>query len=451
MRLAVVGGGIAGLAAAWEARERATVTVFEPGAVGGKLRTADFEGRPIDCSADAFLTRVPDALALTREIGLGDDLVAPAAGQALVWRAGAGHPLPADLVLGAPKRLGPLVRSRLLGPRGVARAGLDLVLPATPWPDDVSVYELIRRRFGHEVASRLVDPLVGSIHAGRTDELSAAATVPQLLVAARRSRSLMLGLRHPPASAPPVASGPVFLAPRQGMQAIADRLADRLRQAGVTFVAAPVTRLTALPSGRVGLETSGPGEVFDGVVLATPAATAATILGESSPPELAAIPTASVALVTLQYATTDLRLPPGVSGVLVAREEGMLMTACSYADTKWPHWSSPGRVLLRVSTGRHGDLRHRRLDDATLVSRLAGELRLVAGATGEPLSWRVSRWADAFPQYRVGHLSTVARIEATLRTASPGVRLAGSSYRGAGVPACIASGRRAAAALLDAG
>jgi oxygen-dependent protoporphyrinogen oxidase len=448
MRLAVVGGGIAGLAAAWEARERAEVTVFEPGPIGGKLRTAVFEGRSVDCSADAFLTRVPDALALAREIGLDDDLVAPAAGQALVWRAGACHPLPADLVLGVPKRLGPLLHSGLLDPLGVARAGLDLILPTTPWPDDVSVYELIRRRFGHQVATRLVDPLIGSIHAGRTDELSAAATAPQLLAAARRSRSLMLALRHPPPSTPP-ASGPVFLAPRQGMQALADRLADRLREAGVTFIDAAVTALRALPSGQIGLETSGPGDRYDGVVIATPAGAAAAVLGASSPPELAAIPTASVALVTIEYAANDLKVPPGASGVLVARGEGMLMTACSFADTKWPHWSAPGRALLRVSTGRHGDLRHVRLDDVTLVSRLADELRLVAGATGDPVAWRVSRWADAFPQYRVGHLRTVAGIEATLRAAVPGVRLAGASYRGAGVPACIASGRRAAASLLD--
>jgi oxygen-dependent protoporphyrinogen oxidase len=300
MRLAVVGGGIAGLAAAWEARHRAAVTVFEPGPIGGKLRTAPFEGRLVDCSADAFLTRVPDALALAREVGLGDDLVAPAAGQALVWRAGAAHRLPADLVLGAPKRLAPLVGSGLLGPLGVARAGLDLILPATEWPDDVSVHELIRRRFGDQVASRLVDPLIGSIHAGRTDELSAAATAPQLLAAARRARSLMLALRHPPASGQAGEGGPVFLAPRRGMQAIADRLAQRLGEAEVTFVDAAVTSLRALPSGQVGLEASGAGAAFDGVVVATPAATAAGLLGDSSPPDLAAITTAYVALVVME-------------------------------------------------------------------------------------------------------------------------------------------------------
>jgi protoporphyrinogen/coproporphyrinogen III oxidase len=470
MRLAVIGGGIAGLAAAWEANGQAEVTIWEPGALGGKLRTSEFEGRLVDCGADAFLTRVPEAVALADEIGLGDDLVAPAAGHALVWRAGARHPLPDDLVLGVPRRLGPLLRSRLLGPMGVARAGLDLVLPATAWPEDISVHELIRRRFGAQVASRLVDPLVGSIHAGRTEELSAAATAPQLLAAARRSRSLMLGLRRPasggktpPAGgASPGGAGrsaqvdgpgggpaPIFLAPRAGMQAVADRLATRLIEAGTVVVEEAVTGVRPCPEGGVEVSAGGTTERYDAVVLAVPAAAAALMLGDLAPAGLGSIPTASVALVTMEYAAADLVPPAGVSGILVSRSEGLLMTACSFASTKWPHWAAPGRVLLRVSTGREGDARFTGMDDETLVGRLDRELRLVGGATGDPSAWRVSRWADAFPQYRVGHLQAVDRIEAELQASAPGVRLAGASYRGAGVPACIGSGRRAATALVS--
>jgi oxygen-dependent protoporphyrinogen oxidase len=439
-RLAVVGGGIAGLAAAWQARHDAEITVFEPGPIGGKLRTEAFEGRPVDCGADAFLTRVPQAVALAEELGLGDELVAPSAGQALVWSGGALHPLPAELVLGAPTRVGPLLRSGLVSPLGAARAALDLVLPASNWNDDVSVYELVRRRFGHQVAAGLVDPLVGSIHAGRTDELSAAATAPQLLAAARRSRSLMLGLRAA-TKAGPATGGPMFLAPGGGMGELVERLEQRLRLAGVTFRSEAVATI-----GELG--------TYDGIILALPAARAATILGDLAPAGLGAIPTASVTLVTMAYAAADLRPPPATSGELVARvgakgTPGMLMTACSFAGAKWPHWSVPGQTLLRVSCGRDGDVRPTAMADAELVERLGAELRLVVGATGDPLAWRVTRWADAFPQYRVGHLELVAAMETTLRRTAPGVRLAGASYQGAGIPACIASGRRAAASLLE--
>ncbi len=479
MRIAVVGGGIAGLAAAWEARDRAEVTVFEPATPGGKLRTRPFEGRKIDCGADAFLTRVPQAVALAAELGIEGDLVAPSAGQALVCSGGRLHPFPADGLLGAPRRLTPLVHSSLVGPIGVARAALDLVLPATDWPDDVSVHELIRRRFGSQVATRIVDPLVGSIHAGRTEDLSAAATAPQLLGAARRSRSLMRALRDAVPSGTG-ASGPVFLAPSGGMQVLADRLVDRLRQAGVTFVSSAVDVVLPRPCG-VTVDLANPAgapdaaqhnpagapdagqhspagapdagrdsTTFDGVVLAVAAAAAAGILGDNAPAGLAAIPTASVTLVTMEYAEADLAPPPATSGVLVARSEGTLMTACSFAGTKWPHWSVPGRVLLRVSCGRDGDQRQAHLGDVELVERLAGELRRLVGARGEPVAWRVTRWPDAFPQYRVGHLGAVATMEQQLRGVVPFARLAGASYQGAGVPACIASGRRAAASLLEA-
>ena len=445
-RLAVVGGGIAGLAAAWEARDRADVTVFDPGPLGGKLRTEPFEGRPVDLAADAFLTRVPEAVALAGELGLTDDLVAPAAGQALVWHAGRLHKLPAELVLGAPRRVTPLLRTGLLDPIGAARAALDLVLPATQWGEDVSVYDLVARRFGRQVASRLVDPLVGSIHAGRTEELSAAATAPQLLAAARRQRSLMLALRHPPT--PPNAnanssngkSGPVFLAPSGGMQVLVDRMVTLLKEAGVRFEPSAVRPIEWGPDG---LKLSG--KAWDGVVLATPAEEAARLLGDRAPAGLRSIPTVSVTLVAMEYRASDLDAPAGTSGILVPRGEGLVMTACSFADTKWPQLARPGRVLLRVSAGRDGDDRHAHLDDDALVERLHRDLASVAGATGRPVAWRVSRWPASFPQYRVGHLARVADIFGQL---PPGVAVAGASYQGVGVPACIASGRRAAASLV---
>jgi oxygen-dependent protoporphyrinogen oxidase len=232
------------------------------------------------------------------------------------------------------------------------------------------------------------------------------------------------------------------------MQALADRLHTRLVEGGAAFVAETVTSVRPCPEGGAEVTAGGTSERYDGVVLAVPAAVAVRLLGELAPPELGDIPTASVALVTMEYAAAELQPTPGVSGILVSRQEGLLTTACSYAGAKWPHWATPGRTLLRVSTGRDGDRRFTGMEDETLVARLAGELRLVAGATGDPSAWRVSRWPDAFPQYRVGHLQAVARIEARLQATAPGVRLAGASYRGAGVPACIGSGRRAAAAIL---
>jgi oxygen-dependent protoporphyrinogen oxidase len=438
----VVGGGIAGLAAAWElvtGAGSADVTVFDPGQLGGCLQTAPFAGHPVDTGPDAFLGRVPDAIRLARELGVEAELVEPSAQRALLWTGGHLRHLPDGLVLGAPARLGPLLSSRILSPAGILRAGLDLILPATPWPEDVSVASLVGRRFGRQVAERLVDPLVGSIHAGDTSELSVEATVPQLAEAARSHRSLLLGLRRLPSGSP----GPIFLAPRAGMSRLVDRLVEALAASGVTFESLAVTAVGRENGGRVFVEPAGS---FNAAVVATKASVTAQIVKHSTPEaaaRLASIPAASVVLVTLAYPRAELEVPARVSGLLVPRGEGRLMTACSFGSAKWPHWSDPDTMILRVSAGRSGDERALQLPDDSLVDQLQSEVGLALGTQSAPMAWRVSRWPEAFPQYKPGHLELVAQIESRLQRSLPSVVLAGASYRGSGIPSCIASGRRA--------
>jgi oxygen-dependent protoporphyrinogen oxidase len=439
VRIAVVGGGISGLAAAWELRDRADVTVFEPGRLGGKILTEPFEGCPVDCGPDAFITRVPDAIELCQELGL-DDLVAPAAGRTLLWYQDRLRPLPDGLILGVPRRLAPLATSGLLSPAGLARAAADLVLPSTAVGADMSVRALVSRRFGAQVADRLVDPLVGSIYAGPTDELSARAAVPQLVDAATQHRSLLMGLRG---LAPGPQAGPMFLAPRQGLGALAQCLVTRLSQTGMGIVAASVASLTP-DGGRWRVEPSG--EAYDGVVLAVPASDAARVLGPDAPPGLGEIRAASVALATFGYPSLD--VPPGINGFLVPASSGRLMTACSFGTNKWPHWAASGRAVLRVSAGRAGDTRPFDMDDDALADRLTSEVATALRIGDRPDAWRVSRWPDSFPQYDVGHGARVGGIFDHLRRTHPGVELCGASYSGVGIPACVASGRAAARAVL---
>lgn len=447
MKLAVVGGGIAGLAAAWELSggpEAADqVTVFEPGLLGGRIRTEDFLGHRVDAGADAFIARVPDAVALAGEVGLAEELVAPAVRRALVLVGGRLHPLPDGLVLGAPARLAPLITSGILSPRGILRAALDLVLPRTGWPSDMSVAEVVGRRFGAQVVDRLVEPLIGGIHAGSTWDLSVEATAPQLARAARSHRSLLAGLR----TLPPPAPGPLFLAPQGGMGQLVDRLVEALRGRGVRFEPVAVSRLGREKGGRVAVE---PGGSFDGAVVATPGPVTARLVNDAAPAaagELGAIRWSSVVLATLAYRHADMALPEGTSGWLVAREEATLMTACSFGSAKWPHWADPDVVVLRVSAGRTGDERVWSLTDAEVVDRLQHEVAGPLAASAAPFQWRLSRWREAFPQYEVGHGERVERIESALDQDLPGVALAGATLRGSGIPACVASGRRAARAL----
>ncbi|MDQ6783817.1 MAG: protoporphyrinogen oxidase [Actinomycetota bacterium] len=437
-RYAVVGAGITGLAAAWELSSRGLVTVYDPDSPGGKLQTGTFEGRAVDLGPDAFLTRVPDAVELCAELGMTDQLVAPATGAAMVWTDTGLVPLPAGLVLGVPRNLRGISRSSIISPLGVARAALDRVLPARRGDADVSVYDLVAGRFGTQVACRLVDPLVGGIHAGDTRALSAQATTAELMAAARRSRSMMRGLRN----APTPASGPVFLTPRGGTGALVARLVERLEERGVRFRRVATDHVT-LRDGCVALDADA--APYDGAVLAVAAHQATTVLGDLAPSELSRIATASVALVLISYDAADLSPPPGISGFLVPRGTGRLMTACSFASTKWPQWAAPGTTLLRVSAGRAGDRRAEAMDDDELVGRLSAEVSEAVGVGAAVRASLVTRWPNSFPQYAVGHPERVALIEAGLRRLDAPIAVAGASYHGAGIPACIASGRRAAA------
>lgn len=436
-----------GMAAAWELVQRgAGVTLVEGSTrLGGKIMTEEMGGRPVDLGPDAFLARLPDAVQLCHELGLGDELVGAATESASLWVGNRLRPLPPATVLGAPAGLTGLVsvaRSGILSPAGVLRAGLDLLLPRRDLGEDPSVGDIVTARLGRQVHQRLVDPLVGGIHAGPSSLLSAENVAPQLAGAARSGRSLLLGLPRFRAAAPPTASpgtGPAFVSLRGGLGQLVSRLEEALRHAGVD-----------IELGRPLAEVPATGGIM---LLTTPAPVTAVLLAGVSPDAaagLAELEHASVALTVLRYRISSFAggQAPAGSGFLVPRGEHRLMTACSFASSKWPHWASPGEVVLRVSAGRWGDERAMALDDGELVDRLHGELAQALSLEDGPSASRVTRWPGAFPQYRPGHLARVRRIEEALRRDCPRVQLAGAAFRGVGIPACIAQGRAAARRAL---
>lgn len=445
--VAVVGGGITGLAAAWELLAGgAEVTLYEAGSrLGGRILTADVAGRPVDLGPDALLARVPHAVALCRELGLGDELVHPAAEGASIWSAGRLRPLPRGLVLGAPLAGGDLVRlvrSGLLSPLGAVRASLDLVRPASRWGPDPSVGELVAGRLGPEVHRRLVDPLVGGIHAGPSALLSARLAAPQLADAAA-SRSLVLGLRRARTArsgGTGATAAPVFASLRGGLGRLVERLDEALRAGGVELRAGE-------PVNTVPVSGS------DATVVAVPAGAASRLVAAASPDAaagLAGLEYASVALAVLVYPVEALPRPLEGTGFLVPAGEGRLLTACSFGSSKWPHWAGPGDVVLRASVGRWGDERALGLGDDELGARICDELGEMLGLGAGPRLVRITRWERAFPQYRPGHAGRIDAVEAAAARDVPTVALAGAAYRGVGIAACIASGREAARRALAA-
>jgi oxygen-dependent protoporphyrinogen oxidase len=464
----VVGAGITGLTAAFTLVTRdpdVRVTVLEGSdRVGGKVLTTPFAGHPVDCGADAFLARVPDVIELCEELGIARALTSPAKRSALVWSHGSLHELPSGLVLGVPTDLDALAASGIVSPEGVVRAARDL--ERTEWPEgppgsdpegahDESVGSLVRTRLGDEVFERLVSPLLSGVNAGDADQLSLAAGAAQLAGAARRRPSLIAGLREQQraalaAGADPAA--PVFYGVPVGSQTLTDLLLGRLATAGApVHLRCPVSTLEAATGGWR-LRTPAGVVDADRVVLATPGPVTARLLESAAPDvatEIGDLQYASVAMVTLAVRRTAVDHPLDASGFLVAAADRLpFLTACSFASTKWAHLADPELAILRVSAGRFGDRTALELSDDDLVVALGADLATTIGLAEPPVASRVTRWIDALPQYRPGHLSRVRDWRARLRTHAPGVVLGGAAYDGLGLPACVRQGREAAQAAL---
>lgn len=451
----VVGGGITGLSAAHRlltSDPEVAVTLLEADdRWGGKIRTSPFAGlAAVDEAADAYLTRVPFAVDLARDLGLDGALANPSTGAAAVWHAGGLHPIPEGLVLGVPTGVGSLLRSGLLSTRGALRAGLEPLLPRTSTDHD-SIGRWVRSRFGDQVHERLLDPLVGSIYAADTDRFS-LATVPQLADLARH-RSVLLGARRQRRATTPRSSAPVFEAPQAGMGHLVARLVAEIEQlGGALHTSCPVEGIEPTIGGY---RVAAGGDVLEAgpIVLACPAPAAARLLAPVAPVPadvLREVTTASVVMVTMAIPADQWTLGRELSGYLVPKPEQRHVTAVSFASNKWAHWRpDDGSMLLRVSLGRDGlEVDHH--DDAWLVDTAVSEVSRHLGATLSPTQVRLTRWPGAFPQYRPGHLSRLAAVERELAATAPAIALAGASHRGMGIPACIQQAHQAAAASLTA-
>jgi oxygen-dependent protoporphyrinogen oxidase len=455
----VIGGGLAGLAAAEALAAMAParrVTVVEAtGRPGGVIATVRRDGWLVERSADSFLAARPEGLGLVQRLGMADELVGidPRVRRALVWHRGRAVAVPTGFRLLAPGHVLGILATPLLSPAGKLRLLAERCVPTRAAADE-SLESFAVRRLGRQAFERLVQPLAAGIWTADPTRLSMAAACPEFFAMERVHGSLWAGerARLREAGSGPVATGArygQFVTLATGMETLPGRLAAALAARGVAFVAARAGPLHRGGDGRWRVPLAGadlPTLDADAVVVALPAAAAARIVAGVAPAlaaELAAIEYTGSAVVALGYPRDRVAHPLDAAGMVVPRAAGRRALAVSFSSSKFPDRAPPGCVLVRVFMGGALDPRTARLPDAELSALARDEAAVLIGATGGPLVEQVDRWEGAMPQYHVGHLARVERIERAAATIG-GFALAGAAYRGVGIPQVIASGQTAA-------
>ncbi len=415
----------------------------------------------VDAGPDTFLARAAEGVELCRKLDLTDELVAPvAAVPAYIHRDSKLLPLPSGTILGIPTDFDAVAASGLVSSEGLARARQDLVLPETTYTDDCSLGWYCRQRLGDEVTMRLVDPLLGGINASNIDNLSLESAFPALATIAKTTKSLVEGLRahqksvgatlgsaKPTTAGKPSTAPPVFYSLPGGVARIIDRLVERLEHpANPNFTPvrlhldSPISDLRQLDTQQI--------------VLACPAPVSSRLLksiNQEASQQLATIDYTSVSQVTFEFNRSATDPVLDASGILFPRVDGLVATAATWLSSKWDHYNTADKVLIRVSSGRADDLRSATMTDDELIAQLLEDLSTVININQPATAVRVQRWVGAFPAYTPGHTDRIQHAKSALQDSHPTIRLAGAAYDGIGIPACIRSGQRSAQELLQAG
>jgi oxygen-dependent protoporphyrinogen oxidase len=459
-RIAVIGGGIAGLAAAHRlteiAREKNSaleILLFEARErVGGAIATEHVDGFVVEAGPDSLISAKPWALALCERLGLRERLIStnPSRQSVLVVRNGRAVPLPEGFLLMAPTRFFPFATTPLFSLGGKLRMAAEYFTPRGAAEEDESLASFVKRRFGREALERVVQPLIGGIYAADPEKLSLAATMPRFLEMERARGSVIKGMLREKRQSPAQrtesgARWSLFLSLAGGMQELVDAIAARLPE-GCMRTHTRVEEISREAGKAWTIVANGGAVDVDGVVVAAPAYAAAGLVRRVAPEiarELDAIPYTSTATVSLAYRQADIPREPGGFGMIVPAIEKRKILACTFSSVKYAGRAPAGSVLVRAFIGGALQPELFEQDNASMETNARIELRELLGIAAAPVFTRVHRHPRAMPQYPVGHLASLRRIEQELKKL-PSLRLAGNAYYGVGIADCVHSGEKAA-------
>lgn len=452
--IAVVGGGITGLSAAFylqkELREKGLkwqVTLLESSdRLGGKIKTVNHNGFIMEQGPDSILERKTSAKELIRELGLEGDLVNNETGQAYILHNDRLLPIPEGAVMGVPTKLTPFASTPLVSPLGKVRALADLFLPRSKdlQTSDQSVGSFFRRRLGNEVVDRIIEPLLSGIYNGDIDKMSLMTVLPQFAEMEKKHRSLILAMANTrsPGKKNGKAKG-AFITLKNGLYSMVEAIEEQLTD--VTVIKGdPLKRIERNGEGyRLYLTNREPFEA-NAVIMATPHQVTSEALGNDDFLEPLRNQPVSVATILMVYPEDAVHLDKEGTGFIVPRTEPYTITACTWINRKWPHTTPPGKVLLRCYVGRDGEEEIVDKSDDELVEIAISDLKRIFPLTGEPEFTYVTHWKHAMPQFVIEHQDWLKRLNQNMALHYPGIFLIGSSYRGSGIPDCVEQGKNEA-------
>ncbi|SER73540.1 protoporphyrinogen oxidase [Salipaludibacillus aurantiacus] len=467
-RIAVIGGGMTGLSAAFYLQKKikednldAEFVLYEAkDKLGGRIETDYTDGFIIEQGPDSFLARKTSMTKLARELGMEDELIDNKSGSFILHNNKL-YPMPEGAVMGIPTQWMPFIKTGLFSPAGKARAAMDLVIPRTAeGDDDQSLGRFFRKRLGNEVVDHLIEPLLSGIYAGDIDRLSLKATFPQFRQIEAKYRSLIVGMKTSMAkrqSASPSSNEPekkpsgMFLTFKSGLQSLVDRMEEHLDNENVQKGKA-LTEIKNEDERCRLIFSDGTEDTVDKVILTTPHQHAYELFnGHGFMKPLGDMPSTSVATIALAYPKKAVKKDIDGTGFVVSKKSDYTITACTWTHKKWEHAAPEDYALLRVYVGKAGDDAIVDQPDETILAKVKEDINHIMDIEGEPHFYRIKRWKESMPQYEVGHVEKLHYVKTKLAEHYPQVTLTGASYHGIGLPDCVDQGKKAVEDILTGG
>ncbi|SCC01865.1 protoporphyrinogen oxidase [Bacillus mycoides] len=457
-KVVIIGGGITGLTTMYnlqkEIREKNlpidALLIEASGKLGGKIQTVQKDGFTIERGPDSFLARKESAAKLVKELGLDAELVNNATGQSFVLVNNRLHKMPSGSMMGIPTQITPFLFSGLFSPIGKLRAGFDLLMPRSKPVSDQSLGQFFRHRLGNEVVENLIEPLLSGIYAGDIDEMSLMSTFPQIYQIEQEHRSISLGMRTLASKQEKAElKKGIFKTVKNGLESIVESLEVKIPN-DMVMKGTRIEKVAKLGDSYTITLSNGKEMEADAIVVTAPHKILPSMFAQYKQFRFFRnIPSTSVANVALAFPKSAIQRDIEGTGFVVSRNSDYTITACTWTHKKWPHTTPEGKALLRCYVGRPGDEAIVEQTDEEIVQLVLEDLQKTMDITEDPEFTIVSRWKEAMPQYTVGHKERMKKLTTFMENELPGVYLAGSSYAGSGLPACIEQGELAVKRVLS--